>query len=101
MQGLTHRAIKLRGVGRLEHDAEIIAVGPVPLAAKLRLHTLIEARARKWIGERDSDIIRLRVANQRNGLLQFSPSFARIAELQEVAGANSGLLQPCPRGDHG
>ena len=51
MQGIADGAIKLGFVGRLEHDAEIIAVSPVTLLPELRLDTLVENSTWQRIGK--------------------------------------------------
>src|SRR5215469_7814840 len=82
------------GVGPPEHHAEIIAVDPISLAPKFVLNFLKKSRVRQWVGYGHTDIIGTGGANERHRLLDLSPAFAWVSELQEVAGPNAGRSEP-------
>ena len=83
------RAVEAAGERALEHHIEVVAVGPVFLGPELAGDALVKRRARQRIRDRDADIVGAGVAHQGDGLLNFGPGLARIAELQEVAGADA------------
>src|SRR3984885_1318527 len=89
MQGIAHSTVKVACVSGLEHDAKILALCPVPLLSKLRLHAFIKYSARQRVGERDADIVGTRAMNHGNGFLRVFPGFSRISELQEIACTDS------------
>src|SRR5579875_629195 len=101
MQSVANCAIELGCVRGVEHDTEIVAVGPVALPAELLLHTLVEHGSRQWIRERDPDVVWARAAHEVYGLLQLSPGLSRIAQLQEITGADFRFQQPVASGDDG
>jgi hypothetical protein len=51
VQRITNGAIKRIGVSALEHDAQIVAVGPVLLGTELLPHTLVETRVGQRVGK--------------------------------------------------
>src|ERR1700678_2934053 len=100
MQCFANGPIKLSRIGRLEHDAEIVAISPIALSAKLRPHTFIEDSARQRIRKRNPYVVRSDLANQGDRLLEFGPCLPWIAELQEKACTNADVSQPLPRNLH-
>ena len=88
VQRVANRAVELVHVSSAKHHAEVIAIRPVALAAQLFSHQIVELGVRQGIGERHSDIVRPRFANQRDRLSDVLPRFAGISELKEKAGLN-------------
>ena len=89
VQRVGQGAIEVGGKGALKHHVQIVAIGPVLLGAELAGDHLVERRARQRIGDRDADIVGPRLAHQRDGLFDFRPGLAGIAELQKEAGADA------------
>src|SRR5271154_6602654 len=97
MQGFTHCPIEISRVSGLEHNAKIIAVGPIALRPNLHPYTFIEDSARQGIGKGYPDIIRPQLPHQGNRLLEFGPCLTGVTELQEEACANAGVSKPIAR----
>src|SRR5580700_12322250 len=93
MQGIADISIKLILISALEHYAQIIAVGPISLGAHLLSHAFVESCPGKRVRKRNSDIIGMSPAHQRNGLLNVLPGFSGISKLQEITSADSFPLQ--------
>jgi hypothetical protein len=94
VQGIAESQVKLVFVCRLEHQAQVVAIGPISLGADLLLHPVEECSARQRIRERDADVIRSRIADQLYRFLNVLPLLSGVAELQEIAGANTRVCQP-------
>ncbi len=97
MQGIVQGTIDLVVVRSLNHHCEILTVGPVGLLAQLCLHPFIEFCSGQRIRYRHSYVVGARGANYGGGFLDVFPSFPRVSELQEVAGANALLMKVVPR----
>src|SRR6185437_8417797 len=69
MQSIPYRAIELSRISCLEHNAEIIAVGPITLLPELRSYALVENCSGQRIGEGNSDVIGAHFADKCNRLL--------------------------------
>src|SRR6185369_8346358 len=70
-----------------------VAIVPIALQAQLISNTLVEARIRKRIRERDSDVVRSRLTDQVDSLTDIGPCFSWISELEEECRANAIGIQ--------
>src|SRR5438270_13345553 len=82
------RPIELGREGAAEHHTEISAFRPIRLLPHLARYELKKLSARKRIGDRNPNIIRLGLANHANGFLDFVPSLSRVSKLEKEAAAN-------------
>src|ERR1035441_9207520 len=85
------------GESALEHHVQIVAVGPILLGAQLAGDHLVERRAGKRVRNRDADIVGPGIADQRDGLFDFGPGLAGVAELEEIAGPDVVAAQVVAR----
>src|SRR5580658_9634589 len=94
MQRFTHGPIEISRVSCLEHNAKVIAVGPIALRPKLHPHTFIEDSSRQRIGKGYPDIIRPQGPHQGYSLAEFGPCLSGVAELQEEACTDANVSKP-------
>jgi hypothetical protein len=99
MQCVAYGAVEVISVGALEHNAKVVAVGPILLRAELLFDASVEARVREGVREGDPDIIGTSFANESDCSLNVDPMFAGIAELQEIAGAYALAFEMLPCGN--
>src|ERR1700691_1382267 len=100
MERIADCQVKLVFVRGSEHQAKIVAIGPISLGADLFLHPVEEGSAWKRIRERNPYVIWPRAANQIYRLLDVLPLLPGVAELQEIAGANPCVPKPCAGSYH-
>ncbi len=100
MKCVANRSIEAIGVGALEHHAEVVAVGPILLRSELLPDTLVKPGIWKRVRERNADVVGTRLANESNGLLDIAPVLTGISELEEIARADSFVVQMLTRGEH-
>ena len=67
VQQVANGAIELGGISAPKHHRQVIAVLPVGLGSELYLDELVEACARQRVRDADTDVIRLRGAQQLAG----------------------------------
>src|SRR5439155_10179861 len=75
---------------------EVVRIHPLSLCSQLLPNSRVERSAGKGIGNGNSDVIGARLADQLDSLLDMFPGLARVAELQEEAGADALALKIFP-----
>ena len=93
MQSVVQSAIKLVGVGALEHHGHVFTVGPVGLLSELCLNAIEKLGSGQRVRNGNADVIGPSVSDQFDGVLNVLPGLAWISELQEVAGSNAFMPQ--------
>src|SRR4051812_33712330 len=94
MNGPRQPAIELPREKARKQGVEVVALAPVPFFPEAGLHTCVKARAGQRVTDRDADVIGRQLTDELAGLLDLSPSLARIAKLQEEPDADAGGPQP-------
>src|SRR6202011_2338708 len=88
MECVSERLVKLILIGCAEHDAKVVAIGPVSLGSDLFLYALVEDGTGEGIRKRDSDVVGACAADECYRLLDVLPGLSGISELQKVARAD-------------
>src|SRR5258708_38992707 len=99
MEGVCEGLVEVVLVGCAEHDAKVVTVGSVSFGSDLFLYAVVEDGAGEGIRKGDSDVVWVRVADERYRLLDVFPGLSGGAELQEVARTDV-FVSEAGTGDH-